>query len=426
MERDAQEIIATLTRRIEELERHSRFTGLLEEGPDAVYVIDLSGNFVDANDTALAMMGFSRDEIIHLNFFDMVRDDQKAATLSILADAETRASFSNALEYEVRCKDGSTIWIQTRASLVQEKDGPLLLRGIAVDITPRKRLEEELRKREENLTMALEGAELGIWRWDITSQKVTMERGWGEQFGPETGYSVTREDFLERLHPTERESVQEAINAHVRGETEAIHIRHRVMSRQGTWHWVSTRGKSVETAPCGTVTKVAGTFLEVTNQVKMEKALARRKAEVEEKMHRLDESQTALKTLLAQREKDREEMGENMTATLSHLVLPALEKVFESPLSNSQKRHLEAAMASLSEIVSPFTRRLTSPFLNLTPTELKVAEFIRQGLSSKEMAAALSLSKGTIDFHRSNIRKKLGLNKSGANLRTQLLSLSHK
>ena len=83
-------------------------------------------------------------------------------------------------------------------------------------------------------------------------------------------------------------------------------------------------------------------------------------------------------------------------------------------------------MASLSEIVSPFTRRLTSPFLNLTPTELKVAEFIRQGLSSKEMAAALSLSKGTIDFHRSNIRKKLGLNKSGANLRTQLLSLSHK
>ena len=425
MTTDAQEIIATLTRRIEELERGARFTGLLEQGPDAVYVIDVSGNFVDANDTALEMMGFSRSDIPHLNFFEMIRKDQKEKTLAILKDHDMRTNFSRALEYQVKCNDESLIWIQTRASLVKERNGELLLRGIAVDVTDRKKREEELKEREENLSMALEGAELGVWHWDTTQRVVTMEKGWGKQFSQESGESITQEIFLSRLHPNEMKMLSEAFKAHLCGETNAIHVRHRLKSLQGTWHWMSTRGKAVEFSSNGRVLKVAGTFLDITSQVRMEKALARHKAAVEEKMNRLEESQAALKAILGQREKDREEMGENMTATLSHLVLPALEKVGEATLSSGQRHHLEAAMTSLSEIVSPFTRRLTSPFFNLTPMELKVAEFIRQGHTSKEMALTLNLSKGTIDFHRNNIRKKLGLNKSGTNLRTQLLSLTH-
>ncbi len=421
---DAKSTIDKLTRRIRELELNDRFMGLLEKALDAAYIIDLSGNFIDANDTALMMLGYQRHELAALNFFELIREDQKANAVGILGNPEKRTGFTEALEFRVRRKDGSHIWVSSRARLIKENDVPVRLHGIAVDITERKKREEELKNREENLTMALEGAELGVWYWRVDEKEVTLERGWGKRFGVESGESMHQKEFLERLHPSERPMVSGAFTLHLKGETDAVHVRHRLKGRDGTWLWMSTRGKAVEKTPDGHVLTIAGTFLDVTRQVRMEKALERRKAEVEEKVSRLEESQAALKALLTQREKDREELGENMTATLRHLVLPSLEKVAEQPLAPAQKKHLDAAMGSLADIVSPFTKRLASPFINLTPMELKVAELIRQGHTSKEMATMLHLSKGTIDFHRNNIRKKLGLNNSGANLRTQLLSLT--
>ncbi|SCX80390.1 helix-turn-helix transcriptional regulator [Desulfoluna spongiiphila] len=416
--------IQELTRRIHELELNDRFMGLLEKALDAVYIIDFSGNFIDANDTALLMLGYERHELADLNFFELIRKDQKTHATGILGNPEKRTGFTEALEFRVRRKDGSHIWISTRARLIKENDVPVSLHGIAVDITDRKKREEDLKNREENLIMALEGAELGVWYWRVDKKVVTLERGWGKRFGVENGESMPQAEFLNRLHPSERPFVSGSFTLHLKGETDAVHVRHRLKGRDGAWLWMSTRGKAVEKRPDGHVLTVAGTFLDVTRQVRMERALKRRKAEVEEKVSRLEESQAALRALLTQREKDREELGENMTATLRHLVLPSLEKVTDHPLTPTQKKHLDAAMTSLSEIISPFTRRLASPFINLTPMELKVAEFIRQGHTSKEMAAMLHLSKGTIDFHRNNIRKKLGLNNSGANLRTQLLSLT--
>ena len=62
-------------------------------------------------------------------------------------------------------------------------------------------------------------------------------------------------------------------------------------------------------------------------------------------------------------------------------------------------------------------------FVNLTPTELKVADLVRDGRTSKEIASLLNLSYNTIMFHRHNIRGKLGLKKKKTNLRSYLRSL---
>ena len=78
----------------------------------------------------------------------------------------------------------------------------------------------------------------------------------------------------------------------------------------------------------------------------------------------------------------------------------------------------------LDQIVSPFTRNVTRRFLDLTPTEIQVANMIRGGLSTKEIARLRNLSSHTVSRHRENIRKKLGLAGQGTNLVSYLKSFS--
>jgi len=82
------------------------------------------------------------------------------------------------------------------------------------------------------------------------------------------------------------------------------------------------------------------------------------------------------------------------------------------------------AESQLAEIASPFIHKLTSSFLNLTKKEIQVASLVREGKTSKEIAELLNSKKRVIDFHRENIRKKLGLNNKKGSLAILLRSFS--
>jgi len=77
----------------------------------------------------------------------------------------------------------------------------------------------------------------------------------------------------------------------------------------------------------------------------------------------------------------------------------------------------------LEEITSPFTRRISSEFLGLTPAEIQVASLIRDGKSSKEIARILNISINTVHTYRFNIRKKTGVKNNKVNLRSFLKTL---
>jgi DNA-binding CsgD family transcriptional regulator len=79
--------------------------------------------------------------------------------------------------------------------------------------------------------------------------------------------------------------------------------------------------------------------------------------------------------------------------------------------------------SSLEKITSSFSRKLLSGLSQLTPAELQVANLIKQGSRTKEIAAFLNLSPFTIKNHRGNIRNKIGINNKRVNLRSYLLSL---
>jgi DNA-binding NarL/FixJ family response regulator len=142
-----------------------------------------------------------------------------------------------------------------------------------------------------------------------------------------------------------------------------------------------------------------------------------------EKSRHLEEVNAALNVLLKRREEDKNELEENILANFKELVLPYVEKLKNSRLHTEQMTLISILESNIREIFSPFVTKLSSKFLSLTPTEIKVASLIKDGNSSKEIASLLHASENTIRSHRFHIRSKLGLKNKKVNLRSYLRSL---
>ena len=136
----------------------------------------------------------------------------------------------------------------------------------------------------------------------------------------------------------------------------------------------------------------------------------------------LEEVNTALQVLLKKREEDKREMQENVLSNVKELVSPYLIRLKKGHLEPHQATMLEILQSNLDNIISPFISKLSSRYLNFTPTEIRVANLIKEGKTNKEIAELLLISKNTVLFHRHHIRTKLGLRNKKINLRTHLLS----
>jgi len=153
-------------------------------------------------------------------------------------------------------------------------------------------------------------------------------------------------------------------------------------------------------------------------------ALSKTHDELKVKSHHLQEVNTALKVLLKQRENDKEELQENVLSNVKELVTPHLERLKKSRLDVNQTALVSILESNINSIVSPFIRKLSSRYVSLTPMEIRVADFIKEGRTNKEIGELLFLSPNTVKFHRYNIRTKLGLKNKKMNLRSHLLSLA--
>jgi len=145
--------------------------------------------------------------------------------------------------------------------------------------------------------------------------------------------------------------------------------------------------------------------------------------ELEAKTRWIEDLNTSLNVILQKRELDKKESEEKMVYNINELIQPSLEQLKKTNLTPRQKTHISIIESTINSIASPFIRSLSKKYLNLTPMEIQVAELIRQGNNTKEIAAHLTLSDQTVETYRKNIRKKVGITHKKIHLRTYLLSI---
>jgi len=131
----------------------------------------------------------------------------------------------------------------------------------------------------------------------------------------------------------------------------------------------------------------------------------------------------ALKVLLKSRDNDRQHLEDNLIYNVKNLVLPYIDKLKRYSLTAEQKVSVEILESNIHEIVSPYARKLSSEYFMLTPSEIRVANLLKNDKTTKEIADTLKVSESAVIYHRYNIRKKLGLNNKKINLKTYLQSL---
>ena len=164
-------------------------------------------------------------------------------------------------------------------------------------------------------------------------------------------------------------------------------------------------------------------FRGIDRDVTAEKALRRREQQLGEKTRRLQEMNTALEVLLRKREQDKTIIQKRILANLRRLVAPYLDALGDTRLSERQRFLVDILNSNLGEVLSPFSERLSSHPIDLTKTELEIANLVRLGKSTTQIAAALNISYKTAETHRWRIRKKLGLTHKKANLMSYLSRL---
>ncbi|MBW2176193.1 MAG: response regulator transcription factor [Deltaproteobacteria bacterium] len=152
--------------------------------------------------------------------------------------------------------------------------------------------------------------------------------------------------------------------------------------------------------------------------------VAERTQQLHIKTRKLEEMNTALRVILNQRKEDKLRTEETILGNLKELIFPYINRLKKIEKNKQKRVYIDIIESNLNSIVEPFAKKLSSKFINLTPMEIKVADLIKHGKSTKEIAEVFNLSQKTVETHRSIIRKKLGLTHTKANLRTYLLSLS--
>lgn len=221
-----------------------------------------------------------------------------------------------------------------------------------------------------------------------------------------------------------------------RGSTEwgLLHIRHlyengEVWGANVVAHLITEQKKAREELDgyrrrLETLVEERTRELSLANQ-KLREEIARR-AEATKELHmkseRLTELNTAMRVLLDKRNEDRLRAEENIRVNLVQLIEPYLDRMGHSGLNEAQQQLLNVIRMNLNEVVGPPMPELSAKYYIFSPGELQVANLIRKGRTTKDMARLLNISPRTVESYRNNIRKKLGLKSKKVNLKTYLSS----
>ena len=130
---------------------------------------------------------------------------------------------------------------------------------------------EALHESEQRLSLAIKGADTGLWDWDVASDEIVVNDEWARMLGYEVDEIDTHYEFWkQRVHPDDLPWVQKDLERHLEGKTPVFRAEYRLRHRSGEWIWILDTGQVVARDTQGRPLRVTGTHVDITSLKRME------------------------------------------------------------------------------------------------------------------------------------------------------------
>lgn len=260
-------------------ESRDRYADLYESAPVGYFTLLKDGTIVEVNHAGAALMGVAPFDLKERRFQLMVAmNDREAFTTFCQRVLDTQEPDSCEVRLE-HPKSGSgddqrgpylTVLIQAgpvRAGLGTKRH----LRVAAMDITERKRVEEQLRRSETNLADGQRISRTGSWTWKASSEELFCSKELLRIFGLEPGTKPSHEDFLRIIHPEDQARVRDSFNRALRAGTE-YEAKYRIVLSDGSVRHIRNLGHPLLNQS-GRLIEYVGTAIDTTERQRTEEAL---------------------------------------------------------------------------------------------------------------------------------------------------------
>ena len=354
-----------------------RLSQAVENSPVTVVITDPNGVIEYANPFFTKVTGYTVEEAIGQNprvlssgkhppqFYKEMWD-------TLLAGEVWIGEFIN------RKKSGEDYYEKARiAPICDEKRGEIThFVAVKEDITDIRRAEEELRHSQQRLDMAIHGAELGLWDWDMQSGQVVVNDVWGELFGyAEEEVPTDFEEWSRLVHADDLDQAWELFHRHEAGELEVFRSEHRRLTRSGDYRWSLDAGRIVERDGEGKPLRVIGVTMDIEVRKQFEEGLHQARKEAEA-------ANQAKSEFLAN-------MSHEIRTPMQGII-GMTELVLDTELDDHQREYLETVRTSSSAL-----EMLINDILDLSRVEAGRLELERSAFSLRtrveEVVKSLSL-----------------------------------
>jgi len=418
----------------EESLRHSEslFRTLAEKSFAGIYVVQ-DGQFKYVNANAASYAGYTLEELTGKKSDSIVHPDDRE-DVKKHARAMLRGESSSPHEFRIVTKSGNIRWIIETVTSIYYGGKPAIL-GNSMDITEQRHMREALRESEQRLSDIIEFLPDATFAIDKKGTVIAWNRAMEEMTGVKaldiigkgnyeyaiTFYGVRRPILIDLvLKPNAK--IERGYYV-LKKERDLLIIETDVPQVKGQKAFLWAKASPLYDSR-GNIVGAIESMRDITDRKLAEEAVRNRGKELEIKTHELEELNAALRVLLKRREEDRDELEERMLLNIKRLVLPYLEKLKTGRMDARDMAHINILESNLKDLVSPFARKLSTKYINLTSRELQIANFIKEGLTSKEIAEIMNVSTSAVNIHRYRIRKKIGITNNKHNLQAYLSTLT--
>ena len=252
---------------------------LAEASSDIITVVDSAGTIMYANGTVETVLGYEPDEVTGTDGDEYVHPADRDSVTETFDAVRAAPGESRTVEFRARSADGSWCWVEaTMQNLLDDIDG-IVVSGR--DVTGHRERERELVTTKERMELALQGANLGIWDWNMQTDEVSRDELLTEMLGYTQAEMGDRmRGWEEIVHPDDEKRHNEALSRHISDRTPYYQCDHRLRTKSGDWKWVRTTGKVVERDENGSPVRAVGIHQDIDDRKEYERAIEQAREEL--------------------------------------------------------------------------------------------------------------------------------------------------